>query len=199
MDDLKQIIAKNIGDLRRSTPLTQADLAEELNYSDKSVSKWERGESVPDITVLKQIADLFGVTVDYLLEAEHIKDEKKAVIISAQQKKNKLIISALAVSLVWLVATIAFVSLGIIIEDIGDLWKIYVYALPASLIVLLVFNSIWGNTRQNFYIVTLLVWSILLSVFLALYVYKLWLIFLIGIPLQIIIILWSGIKLEKHD
>ena len=67
MEELKTVIAKNISELRRSAMMTQLDLAERLNYSDKAVSKWERAESVPDISVLKAIADIFGVSVDYLL------------------------------------------------------------------------------------------------------------------------------------
>ena len=61
MEELREIIAKNISDLRKKSGLTQIELAEKLNYSDKAVSKWERGDSVPDVGVLKQIADLFGV------------------------------------------------------------------------------------------------------------------------------------------
>ena len=72
MSDIKAIIAKNITALRQNHKMTQIELAEKLNYSDKAVSKWERGESVPDISVLKQIADLFGVTVDYLLGRQDI-------------------------------------------------------------------------------------------------------------------------------
>lgn len=71
MEDLKRIIADNIAELRKAVPLTQAELAEKLNYSDKAVSKWERGESIPDVIVLKQIAGIFGVSVDYLLEEVH--------------------------------------------------------------------------------------------------------------------------------
>jgi len=198
MDDLKQIIAKNIVALRKSTPLTQAELATELNYSDKAISKWERAESIPDIVVLKQIADLFGVTVDYLLESEHKKNENYSVKINAQEQKNKFIITLLAISLVWLIATIAFVSIGIVVKDISDLWLIYIYALPASFIVLLVFNSIWGKRRRNFFIITLLIWSVLLSIYISLIAYKILLIFVIGIPAQVIVFLWSGIKFQKR-
>ena len=69
--DLKQTIAKNITALRQGRKMTQIELAEKLNYSDKAISKWERGESIPDVTVLKSIADLFGVTLDYLLQESH--------------------------------------------------------------------------------------------------------------------------------
>ena len=77
MDQLKLIVAQNITDLRRKNNMTQAELAEKLNYSDKAISKWERGESLPDVTVLKSIADIFHVTVDYLLKPEHHEEEER--------------------------------------------------------------------------------------------------------------------------
>ena len=67
MTDLRAVIAKNICDLRTEAGMTQAKLAEVLNYSDKAVSKWERAEAIPDVTVIKAIADYFGVSLDYLL------------------------------------------------------------------------------------------------------------------------------------
>ena len=198
MDELKQIIARNIIDLRKSMQLTQAELAEKLNYSDKAISKWERAESIPDVAILKQIADLFGVTVDYLLLPEHTGNEIRPVGATAQDKKNKLIISLLAMSLVWLIATIIFVFMGIFAQGVNNLWIIYVYAMPATYIVMLVFNSIWGKRRGNFIIISLLVWSILITMYLSLYYQNIWLIFIIGIPAQIIIGLWSGIKIKKR-
>lgn len=198
MEELKQTIAKNIIYLRKSMQLTQAELAEKLNYSDKAISKWERAESIPDVTILKKIADLFGVTVDYLLDADVIEQSKKPNGISAQEKKNKLIVSLLATSLVWLIATMAFVYIGIYTKGIHNLWIIYVYALPATFVVFLVFNSIWGKRRRNFVIISFLVWSVLMSVYLSLFTYNIWLIFVIGIPAQVIIALWSGIKFKGN-
>ena len=64
MNDLKLIVAKNITELRKQHGMTQLQLAEKLNYSDKAVSKWERGESVPDVAVLVEIAELFSVRLD---------------------------------------------------------------------------------------------------------------------------------------
>lgn len=194
MDDLKQIIAQNIIELRRAKQLTQAELAEKLNYTDKAVSKWERGESLPDIVVLKQIADLFGVSIDYLLQAEHTKEECKAQNADKYKKRNRFIITLLATMLVWLIATIIFVCFGIFDKY---LWTIFVYALPITMIVLLVFNSIWGKPRWNYLFISLLMWSTLVSVYLTFMEPNVWLIFIIGIPAQIIIILWSGIKIEK--
>lgn len=194
MEDLKQIIAQNIIELRKSMQLTQAELAEKLNYTDKAVSKWERGESIPDIVILKQIADLFGVSVDYLLEAEHTKEACKAQAADKYKNRNRFIITLLATMSVWEIATIIFVCFGIFEKY---LWPIFVYALPATMIVLLVFNSIWGKPRWNYLIISLLMWSTLISLYLSFIEHNVWLIFIIGLPAQFIIIFCSGIKLEK--
>jgi len=189
VEDLKEIIAKNITDLRRQQNLTQAELAARLNYSDKAVSKWERGESVPDVTVLKQIADLFSVTVDYLLTEDHAAPAPPKSA-SASDRRHR-VISWLAYALVWLIATLLFVLAGILRAGVGSTWLIFVYAVPVTCIVLIVFNSLWGNRRRNYGIISALVWSLLLSLFLTIPHPMMWMIFLLGIPAQVIILLWS--------
>lgn len=192
MMDYKRIIANNISELRKAVPYTQAELAEKLNYSDKAVSKWERGESIPDVVVLKQIADLFGVSVDYLLEEVHpLKGEMQSV--PRQLKRNRALITGLACALVFLIATFAFVLLGLVTE-LGRIWLAYIYCVPVCSILLIIFNSIWGKKRMNFLYISVLVWSLLASIYLSIGDYNKWLIFIIGIPAQIIILMWSGIK-----
>lgn len=197
MDELKNIIAENIVELRKAMHLTQAELAEKLNYSDKAVSKWERGESIPDISVLKQISDMAGVKVDFLLEKEHPVETIAANIKDPHTERNHLIITLLSCSVVWLIATIFFVTLGIYNNGVENLWIIFVYSIPVTMIVLLVFNSLWGKPKLNFLIITILVWTILLSVYLSLISYKIWLIFIIGIPAQIIILLCAGFRFDQ--
>lgn len=197
MEDLKPIIAKNIIDLRKSMNLTQAELAEKLNYSDKAVSKWERAESIPDIMIIKRIADLFHVTVDYLLTADH-KNDKDLHIVTKVMKRNRLIITLLSTALVFLIATILFVCFGIYFASLhNSLWMIYILAIPVACIVLLVFNSIWGKHKLNYAIITALLWSALLCVYLIFLPYNIRLIFILGIPAQIIIILWANLNF-KH-
>lgn len=193
MVDLKSVVAKNIINLRKSNNWTQTELAYKLNYSDKAVSKWERAESLPDITVLKRIADLFLVSVDYLLEEEHKPTKGLFHAVSKLTKRNHLIITSLSTMLVFLVATVVFVVLGLLSVDL-PIWIAYVYALPAAAIVLIVFNSIWGRRIWNFVFITLLVWSILLCIYTSFLSENIWLIFLIGIPAQIIILLWGRLK-----
>ena len=59
--EFKKIVAENLVRERRESGLTQLDIAKKLNYSDKAVSKWERGEAVPEAYVLKQLATIYNV------------------------------------------------------------------------------------------------------------------------------------------
>ncbi len=195
MQLLKSIIAKNITDLRHASNMTQLELAEKLNYSDKAVSKWERGEAVPDVMVLKNIADIFLVTVDYLLEEVH---REPAPPRSQVNPRRRGVIAWLAVLLVWMVATIAFVAIQLAISRIGRSWLAFVWAVPISALVWLIMNTVWFNRRRNYMIISLLMWSTLVAAHLSLFVFdvNVWLIYLLGIPAQIIIFLWSGISIR---
>ena len=197
MEELKLIIAKNIAELRKNNHLTQAEFAEKLNYSDKAVSKWERGESVPDIATMKIIADMFGVNVDYLLEEDHTKADALIETLKRDRKRNHIIITLLSFMLVWLLATIGYVSLTYVSAILSP-WHVYIYALPISFVVLLVFNCIWGKRTWTFVFVSLLVWSLLAAIFTIGFGRITWTIFLIGIPAQIIVLLWSKIKMRKQ-
>ncbi len=195
MIDLKPIIAKNISTLRQGHNMTQLELAEKLNYSDKAISKWERAESIPDITVLKEIADLFGVTLDYLVQAEH--KATPVVTISKERRiKNHAFITIMCILLVWLVMTFTFVIIDIAVPSATAHWLCFIYAIPISMIVWLVFNSTWFNSRRNFLIISLLVWSFLLSAYLTSFALgaNYWQIFILGIPGQLIIFMWSRLR-----
>ena len=205
MEELKLIISKNIVMLRRRKGITQAELAQSLNYSDKAVSKWERGESLPDIVVLKAVADTFGVTVDYLISDEHPNEDDSAEIeaemLALKQKKHRMhsVITGMSVLLVWVVAAILFVILDSAMGRPEANYLIFVYAVVASAVVWLVFNSIWHNRRRNYLIISLLMWSILLSIHTSVLIggYNLWQMYLLGLPGQLIIVLWSKMGKKK--
>lgn len=208
MQDLKPIIAKNITALRQEQKMTQIELAEKLNYSDKAVSKWERGESIPDVMVLKTIADLFGVTLDYLLEEEHqqkqvlqeepveeVKTEKPAV----SPMRSHTVVTLLSELIVWFLATVGYVVVDMIWPRHMAEWLPFIYAVPVSMIVWLVFNSIWFNPRRNYWIISLLIWSLLLSVALTVLVFgaTAWQLLFLGIPGQIAILIWSRYNVRR--
>lgn len=195
MNDLKQIIANNIINLRKEKKLTQIEFAKQLNYSDKAISKWERAESMPDVIVLKQIADLFGVSVDYLLN-EHLPNEKLIVIKNSNSSKlNKVSLTLLCTSPIWIIATIIF-SLISIFKGIY-VWYVFYISVPLTLLLFLIFNSIWGNRRNNYVIVSCFIWSILACIYLCLIKFNLWQLFILGIPAQLTIVLWSMLKAKK--
>ncbi len=198
MEELKMIIAGNIGTLRREAGMTQLELAELLNYSDKAISKWERGESIPDVGTLKQLADHFKVSVDYLLRADHPSEVEAKREYTRRQKRNHAIITVMSCVLVWLIASFIFFSVDLALHE-SPVWLAFVYAVPTTAVVLLVLNSIWGNRRNNFLIISVLVWSVLLSVYLSALILlstNIWLVFIVGVPAQIIIVLWAGLRLK---
>lgn len=199
MSELKNIIAKNISDLRKDRGMTQLELAEALNYSDKSISKWERAEAIPDVAVLKEIADLFGVSLDYMVEEEH-KQKTMDKISNFKKLHNHAFITGICVLVVWLFALGGFVIADIIAgSGIKFTWLSFVYAVPLTFIVWLVLNSIWFNKRRNYFIISLLMWSSLAAIFVTFLLFdiNLWKLFLLGIPAQIIIIFWSRLEYKK--
>ncbi|MEA4891753.1 MAG: helix-turn-helix transcriptional regulator [Peptococcaceae bacterium] len=191
MEDLKYIVSKNMINLRTLNRMTQFELGEKLNYSDKAISKWERAEAVPDAYILKQMSELFHVSVDYLL-SDHSEEEKKAAF---PQHNNYLTITKISVLGVWTLTLLVFIAFWILGRA---QWLLFVYAVPVSLIVLLVLNSIWGNRRNNFYIISALVWGIIATVYLSFLQHNWWLLFSLGIPAQVIIYLCFKIRGKEN-
>lgn len=198
MEDIKSIVAKNISDLRQANGMTQLELAERLNYSDKTVSKWERAESTPDVAVLVEIASLFGVTVDYLVKAEHTEADVPCDEVRVP-KYNRKIIAYISESVGWIVAILAFIITTLIVKGMSFQFLYFVYALPVVLVVRLVFNSVWFNPRHNYYIISLLMWSLLAAIHITFLYFdvNVALVYLLGVAGQIVIVLWSFIPKPK--
>lgn len=193
MEKFKKTVAENIIKLRTHSRLTQSQLGEALSYSDKSISKWERAEALPDAFVLKKMSELFGVSVDYLL-TEHNDDEIEEAP-KKQHRYSRTVITLIALFGVWAAVIFVFVVLWLI----GSIeWLIFVYAVPVSLILLLVLNSVWGKAFNNIYIISGIVWGILSSVYMTFIDNNWWQLFLVGIPAQIIIILCFYIKNNRN-
>ena len=202
MDDekLKKQIGANIAAYRKRSGLTQAGLAEKLNYSDKAVSKWERGESAPDVQTLVQLAELYEITVnDLLVDPAALPAEtgavqramEKAVEKTLKRKADKRIILMLSSLVVWFVALLIFVVLSSF--DVPKSWIAFIYAIPADAIVRLSLRSAWRDFRWNQALISLIVWGSLLSIYISVLIFaglNLWKVFLLGIPGQAAILLW---------
>lgn len=199
-EKLKHQLGANIAAYRKRLRMTQVGLAEKLNYSDKAVSKWERGESVPDLLTLVQLAELFNVTVDDLLVDPNLLPEpttkvekvmEKAVEKTLKRKADKGMILGLSSILVWFVAVFIFVVLSTL--ELPFSWLAFIYAIPANAIVMLSLRSAWRDFRWNQTLVSAIAWGSLLSIYLSLLVFlnlNIWKIFLLGIPGQVAIFMW---------
>ena len=191
MDELKSIVAENINSLRTSSGLTQTELGEKLNYSDKTISKWERGEALPDAYVLKKLSEIFNVSVDYIL-SEHTEKEIKI------KKPNKI-----TKTLILTVVTVGICTLSLLIFALLmffcniKFWMIFAYTVPVLFLVALILNSVWKLDKINIFYISALLWSVLLAIYLTFLQHNLWLIFVLGIPSQVIIILSFLINRKK--
>ena len=215
-DQLKTRIGLNIALQRKKAGLTQAGLAAKLNYSDKAVSKWERGESIPDVVTLVAMAEQFDITVNDLLsdpnalpEGDACNLEKAMTKVSEKalkRKANKNVILALSSILVWFVALLVYVILSSFELTDPYSWLMFVYAIPINAIVLLSLRSAWRDFRWNKALITVISWGGLLSVYVSLLLFlqaNIWKLFLLGIPGQMAIWLWfrlfSTAKGDKNE
>lgn len=189
--EIKNITASNIIKYRKSAGITQLQLAEMLNYSDKAVSKWERAESLPDIYVLCKMSELFGITVSELIGEEKKEKTKNRTEENDEKKtKNRKFITAMSVCLVWFVMSILFAALKIVDFALFPVWLVYIYALPLSCVVLLVFSCLWWGIPLQAASVSGIIWFTVLSVFLTVTPTKTAYLFIPAAVFQLLTILW---------
>ena len=190
IQDLKETVAQNIYYLRTENHMTQYELGERLNYSDKAISKWERADGLPDAYVLKKMSEIFGVSVDYML-SPHSEQNKK--VETQPIKKTKRIINNIVSAGVLTLALLFFVIYAI--KTDVYYWQVFVYALPVLSITRIVLVSVWEKARGVFIYSSVLLWSLLATIYFAIANYNLWIIFVLGIPLQAIVFLAFRIKI----
>ena len=191
MKNIREIVANNIVTLRKQNGYTQIELSEKINYSDKAISRWEKGEVLPDIETLDNLANIFDVPLSYMIE-EH----QDAKPVSNNQLSNKLAVALVSISVVWLVATIVFVYLKMFYQF--NYWQVFIWAVPASVIIGLYFCRKWGNRLAKTILTSLLVWTVVAGLYLQFIQYNLWLLFLVAVPMQVVIILASFLKPKKR-
>jgi transcriptional regulator with XRE-family HTH domain len=191
MEELKDVIAKNLVELRTQAKLTQLQLAEMLNYSDKAVSKWERGEAIPDIRVLMRIAEIYGVSLDDI-----VGKESPAAPIQTKKHINgkRLFITALSAILVWFIATGIFLVFYFIVPTEKYSYLVFVVAPLPTAIVLLVFSNLWGNRLTNALTTSLVLWACVIIIHIFTLTFsdfvKIYFFYIAAGVFQILIILW---------
>ncbi len=187
MENVKEIIAKNLAELRKSNKLTQSALAEKLGYSDKAISRWERGETLPDIETLCRVCDIYGVKFEYLLQAEQPEASKNPYI-KREDKLRQIIICLIAMCTVWLASTVLFT----LIKSRWDayVWQLFIWAIPVTGFVAGFCNMRWWHSRiVSIIVLSFNTWTLILAIYIQMLEANLWMLFIVGVPIQAIIIL----------
>lgn len=193
--ELRLTIASNIIKLRTDAGLTQAELGALLNYSDKTISKWERGESLPDVTVLKQLADYFKVSVDYLLDS-HSTWKSKAEL-RHQTLESNYSVNAIILMVFASIITMGF-AVFVIVWILGYVQPlILVASLIPAFASALVLETIWNAGRKNMYIIGGLILALICAVYFSLFRFNPWQLFLIAIPAELLVFIAFKIKRRR--
>ena len=194
----QELLAKNLVYYRKASGLTQLELAEKFNYSDKSISKWERGEGFPDVFVLKSLADFYGITVDDFYLEEH-----KKITVKHSQRRKQIYIRLLSIAIAVLVTFITFFFLNTLLSK--DLafkpWLVFLYGLVVISITWLVWEFIYHKRFNRMLAASAVIWTSAISIYFTFFVMmslNLWLIFIVAIPLQVLEIIWFLFKNKKN-
>ena len=193
----QELLAKNLVYYRKASGLTQLELAEKFNYSDKSISKWERGEGFPDVFVLKSLADFYGITIDDFYLEEHKK------IVKQSQKRKQIYIRLLSIGIGWLVTVLTFFLLNTLLSPDVPFkpWLVFIYGAVITAIIWLVWEFIYQKRFLRMLATSALIWTIATSLYFTFLIAvgtNLPLIFVVAVPLQVLEILWFLFKSKKN-
>ncbi len=191
--DIKKIVAKNLANLRKNKKLTQTELAEQFGYSDKAISKWENGDTLPDIQTLYQLCEFYNVTLDFLVNEQDFEDKIKYINhLNRKVIINNSMIELLYCSFVWILAVIIYIYLLIFTEF--DYWQIFVWALPATSLVMLLFSKVRKQKIYTFVVRSLFFWTLVIACYIQFIQFNIWPLFFLMIPIQVALILTIAIN-----
>jgi len=200
MEKIENIIATNLIYLRKKANLTQLEFGEKFKYSDKTVSKWEMGVVIPSVPILKDIADFYGVTIDYILTQHKTAKDYDVGIKKTHDRNRKILIMALAVTIILTLAIIVYFA-GAIYNDMGfnfknnKFWVALPISVPLSFAVLVYYsNKFFRSSKLPYIFMSCFAWTAIFASILCLFSINYWFIFLIGIPIQFIIILIMKVR-----
>lgn len=198
MKELNEIVGGNLQELRKSRHLTQQELAEQVGYSDKSISKWELGKAIPTVDILIDLASFFGVTVDYIITERSPGEVQKSMNETVKKRSNQIILLALVVCVIYAIAAAVYVT-NVINPTKPDLWISFVWAIPITFFFLSALNYHFWKRSISFHVfVSLFCWTIIMAFHIQYLCYppydNLWYLYLLGIPIQVAIVLMANLK-----
>ena len=196
MKDVSKTLGQNIANLRKARGLTQGQLAERFNYTDKAISKWEHGDVCPDVNTLAELADFFGVTTDYMIhyhaEEAIMEDHSKD---PAAIRRNRILMTALVSVFFWTVAAVIFSGYAVthVSVDGAKAYQFgsiaFAWALPLTLLTVWFYNKRYGKPKVRLPLLVALIWTSVAAFYvtygLAANAWNLWFIWLAGLPLTV--------------
>lgn len=194
MDNIKEVIAKNLAIIRKKRNMTQLELSEKLNYSDKAISRWEKGESLPDVETLYKLSTVLDVPISAFYEENSFVEQEDFTV--KKHTSNKIIVTILSCAVVWLVATIFYVYLNLYSEK--RWWQVFIWAICMTGVVLRYFNKLWGKQSFDIYIKSFVLFSAIAAIYCQFIEYNVWIVFLLAPLLEAIIIINHYIQPIKH-
>ena len=194
-NELKLVSASNIIRLRTARGLTQAELGSMLNYSDKTISKWERGEAIPDAYVLTRLAEIFSVSVDFLLSSHDEWERPRENRVEEVRYSAERVI-AVAVIGVFTAFLIAFVTLWLmnIVE-----WRLFLIAFSMAILACMILLCVFRRTKRLQYVIALFVVSVFLIIYFFLPVAHPWQLFLILVPTEALVFLACNLRIRRRS
>ena len=187
-DNIREVVANNLISLRKQKGLTQNELAKKLSYSDNMVSRWERGEISPSIETLEKISEFYEIPIEYLFKEKVVRDKKYERDINL---KNFSAILMLVVTL-WFGILVVYIYASTVLDK--NLWRLFILGVPLSCLILLPFKGSWGTPVYKFVLETIFTWSLLTYLYLYFIEYNAFLIFILGIPTQLSLVIKTFIK-----
>ena len=178
MENLRNIVPANIVHLRKQKNMTQIDLAKLVNYSDKAISRWEKGEVLPDLETLQSLARIFDVPLTYLLE-EHSDNDSIRI---HKPNPKEILFQVLIVCALWTILTVFVVYADIFYEQ--NYWQAFLWGIPITCLIVIYCNRKYKSKVISFIATTILNWSILTCAYIHFMALNPWLIFLVGLPVQ---------------
>lgn len=211
METLSEIVGKNLVTLRKAKGMTQMQLAEEIHYSDKSISKWENGYALPTVDILLDLAQYYGVTVDYLCTAQSEEDIAAVINDEANKSKryalrrNKILLMSIFALTVLLAA--GFILISDFINSVyGErhYWLVMIWALPVIFTAEAIMSKFFFNNKWlTFSFASAAMWTLIIAFLLHYQIWlelNVWYVILAGIPLQaifLLVALWKRVKPKK--
>lgn len=159
-NSFEKLVGQRIAHFRKQMSLTQFELAEKLDYSDKTISKWELGQSLPNIFILNELAKFFGISLDILIGNEPIPK-------NGAKKKNRFKYSIIYSLLVFAVFIIAFAVLHIAFPNLEVIrpWYLILWGVAASSIPMFVYSIVYHQEIPAYISSTTFIWMVITSIY----------------------------------